>query len=115
MPLKSLLEFKYPNNTVTKATSVDEREYNRHEKCKKEIKIQYENRKKDYLEDTCENGTIVHWVFHKVGWESVNSVGYGIPLAFNENGNNIQSFVKESVFLCCSFVFYIAAVNHPII
>ena len=89
MTLKSLLELKYPNNTVTKATSVDEREYNRHGKCKKEIKIQYETRKKDYLEDTFENGTIVHWVLHKVVWESVNSVGYGIPLEFNESGNNI--------------------------
>ena len=115
MALKSLLEFKYPNNAVTKATSVDEREYNRHGKCKKEIKIQYENRKKDYLEDTCENGPIVHWVLYKVGWESVNSVGYGIPLGFKENGINIQSFAKEGILLYCSFVFSIAAVSHPII
>jgi len=67
------------------------------------------------LEDTCENGTIVHWVLYKVGWESVNCVGYAIPLGFNEIGSNIQSFVKEGIFLYCSFVFYIAAVSHPII
>lgn len=75
MPLRCLLQLKCPNNPVTKSTSVDEREYNSHGKCKKELKIQYENRKKDYLEDTRENGTIVHWVLHKVGWESVNCVG----------------------------------------
>lgn len=114
MPLKSLLEFIYPNNTVTKATSIDEREYNKYGKCKKEIKIQHENRKKGYLEDMCENGTIVHCVSHKVGWESMNSVGYGMPLGCNENGNNIQNFVKEGIFLYCSFVFSIEAVSHPL-
>jgi hypothetical protein len=115
MPLKYLLEFKYPNNTATKATSVDEREYNRYGKCKKEIKIQHENQKKGYLEDMCENGTRVrvHWISHKVEWESVNSVGYGMPLVCNENGHNIQNFVKEGIFIYCSFVFSIEAVSHP--
>jgi hypothetical protein len=58
---------------------------------------------------------IVHWVLQKVGWASVNSFGYGIPLRLNENGNDIQSFVKEGIYLYCSFVFSIAAVSHPII
>jgi hypothetical protein len=48
MTLKSLLEFKYPTNTVTEATSVDERDYHRHGKCKTEIKIQYEYRKEEF-------------------------------------------------------------------
>jgi len=114
MPLKTLLEFKYLNNTVTKATPVDERECNRDGKCKKEIKIQYENRKNDYLENMCDNGTIVHWVLHNVRWKSVNSVGYGIPLGFNEIGSYIPSFVKEGIFLHCCFVFYMAAGSHQI-
>ena len=89
------------NNTVTDATSVDEREFNRKGKCKKETKIQYEYGKKDYFEDTYVNGTLVYWVLNKVGWESVNSFGHGIPLGFNENGNRIQSFLKGRIFLYC--------------